>query len=124
MALAQMSTARPRGGADAIRRATAATKVVNAIADSTASGDELLREGKLEEAVQAYDKALKADAHNARAYGQRALAFIKLGMGMKALKDAEMYMQMMPGKVCYPLEWVVRSASIPLCVVILHLGAD
>ena len=102
-----MSTARPRGGADAIRRATAATKVVNAIDNPTASGDELLREGKLEEAVQAYDKALKADAHNARAYGQRALAFIKLGKGMKALKDAEMYMQMMPGKVCYRLEWIV-----------------
>ena len=103
-----MSTARPRGGADAIRRATAATKVVNALGDpNERAGDELLREGKLEEAVQAYDKALKADAHNARAYGQRALAFIKLGKGMKALKDAEMYMQMMPGKVCYPLGRIV-----------------
>ena len=58
-----------------------------------------MRESKWDEAISAYDRALKTDAQNARCYGQRALAFIKVGKGMKALKDAEMYMQMMPSKV-------------------------
>lgn len=65
-------------------------------------GNEALKQGKSEKAVELYSEAIKCDPENAALFSNRSAAYCKAEKYKEALTDAETAIQLKPSwaKVC------------------------